>query len=493
MDMMCRRTLLGHKDDVLALHAITMRHLGRDFSSSKLIPTGSVSSVPSGTLGPTLSGPVGSIGGIKTSSHTPPCGMSALIASASADGTVRIWSSSWSCIRILTLATAAAGGGQMQGGYYYNNNNNHAGSSSSGRQQQHQHQQDGNELGSPTAEGEEQRERSSTEMSRWANNDKGHRMSLSGSYIPRGNCGIWGKSFKSGKGGADGEENGAPAAAAALTVAMSRRFVAAGFTDGGVRLWHADDLVVTDLAQQLSGYLDDGLLQRQMSSGLILPLSPPMSPKGQWSVEVTGGVLGASWGSGGLSGGGGGGGTIVSGGFGESGFHGSRGNPCARAFWAELMVEGSLPGCQSVAAGVLGAAVLAGSVEDMQDGVTAAAVSSTGDQTQQQQQNGAVLPSSSSSDPGGQQRQQQPKPRGALNAALALASQQQQQQQQYLVTATRAGSGTLSWLCNASFGTSWCLACGSQDQQLVRSLKEFVAIRTVSADKVRKFSLALLS
>jgi hypothetical protein len=29
-----------------------------------------------------------------------------------------------------------------------------------------------------------------------------------------------------------------------------------------------------------------------------------------------------------------------------------------------------------------------------------------------------------------------------------------------------------------------CLACGSQDQQLVRALKEFVAIRTVSANKV---------
>jgi hypothetical protein len=116
------------------------------------------------------------------------------------------------------------------------------------------------------------------------------------------------------------------------------------------------------------------------------------------------------------------------------------------------------------------------------DGLTAAA--GTDDRQQEQQANGGTLYVASS----GAAEQQQQKPRGALNAALALTNQQQQQQQQYLVTATRAGSGTLSWLCNASFGTSWCLACGSQDQQLVRSLKEFVAIRTVSADKVSRAS-----
>lgn len=36
-----------------------------------------------------------------------------------------------------------------------------------------------------------------------------------------------------------------------------------------------------------------------------------------------------------------------------------------------------------------------------------------------------------------------------------------------------------------------CLACGSQDQQLVRALKDFVAIRTVSNNKVRHCWLLL--
>lgn len=80
LDMMCRRTLLGHKDDVHGLAAISSR---RRFTADA------------------------DAGGAGAPGHSHVylgSGHAALLASASADGTIRIWGSHWTTIRIFMMS-----------------------------------------------------------------------------------------------------------------------------------------------------------------------------------------------------------------------------------------------------------------------------------------------------------------------------------------------------------------------------------------------------
>ncbi|GIL70254.1 hypothetical protein Vretifemale_1091 [Volvox reticuliferus] len=87
MDMMCRRTLTGHKDDVTGLTALTLQ------------PREAVSA---GTTPP--SGPPTS-----SASHGAAAAWaSTMLASSSADGTVRLWSTSWTCLCILSLPASTS-------------------------------------------------------------------------------------------------------------------------------------------------------------------------------------------------------------------------------------------------------------------------------------------------------------------------------------------------------------------------------------------------
>jgi hypothetical protein len=92
MDMMCRRTLLGHKDDVTSLSAVGLRRRRPDGSASP----GHLSPAPSAAASPRGGGP-GAGGGGGGSAM-----LAALVARASADGTVRVWCApNWTCLRVL--------------------------------------------------------------------------------------------------------------------------------------------------------------------------------------------------------------------------------------------------------------------------------------------------------------------------------------------------------------------------------------------------------
>ncbi|GBF92924.1 hypothetical protein Rsub_05760 [Raphidocelis subcapitata] len=92
MDMMCRRTLLGHKDDVTSLAAVGLRRRAAEAAAPPLSPLGS----------PLAGGGGGGGGGSAM--------LAALVASASADGTVRLWCApTWTCLRVLVPSAPLAG------------------------------------------------------------------------------------------------------------------------------------------------------------------------------------------------------------------------------------------------------------------------------------------------------------------------------------------------------------------------------------------------
>ncbi|KAG1669406.1 hypothetical protein FOA52_004057 [Chlamydomonas sp. UWO 241] len=95
MDMLCRRTLTGHKDDVTHLSVLTPRE--------------------------TVCG---------AHVHQQAC---SVIASASADGTVRLWSLTWMCLAVLTLPSGPASSHfPSAGGHHHHHPNWHYAASNGG-------------------------------------------------------------------------------------------------------------------------------------------------------------------------------------------------------------------------------------------------------------------------------------------------------------------------------------------------------------------------
>ncbi|GLI58924.1 hypothetical protein VaNZ11_000709 [Volvox africanus] len=87
MDMMCRLTLAGHKDDVTGLTSLTLQRRGAG---------GAVTTPP---LGHTTS---------SASRCAAVAWASTMLASSSADGTVRLWSTSWTCLCILSVPASTS-------------------------------------------------------------------------------------------------------------------------------------------------------------------------------------------------------------------------------------------------------------------------------------------------------------------------------------------------------------------------------------------------
>ncbi|GFR43584.1 hypothetical protein Agub_g4681, partial [Astrephomene gubernaculifera] len=96
MDMLCRRTLTGHKDDVTGLAAI---HLHKRLTEAA---AAAGAAVPDGTTAAT-----GVHGGCLTPGGRSVALASTVVASSSADGTVRLWSTAWTCLCILSLPAAS--------------------------------------------------------------------------------------------------------------------------------------------------------------------------------------------------------------------------------------------------------------------------------------------------------------------------------------------------------------------------------------------------
>jgi hypothetical protein len=304
--------------------------------------------------------------GRSTAGGAPTTTPLALVASASADATVRIWSASWTCLRILTVSLS----------------------------------------------------RMSASAS-WSSGLAGL-ASLHSKFRAGGTSSLGPVSHTGLLPGVTAADHAVPA----LSVVMSRSMVAAGYGDSSIRMWHVDELyqvaadfmgvgsASTGLGGGLSSQaLDELLAAHVASSGLSGGLSPPMSPTTAAAAALL--LERASSGVPRLDGTG-------------------TGKPCARL--------------AAAAAAVCTAA-----------GEQACAAAGNG--------RGGSADSSSI-------------------AATGAASSQQQQPADERAAAglVRPASPFCATLLSAA--AAGCMACGSQDQQLVRSLREFVAIRSVSADMV---------
>lgn len=359
MDMMCRRTLIGHKDDVMHLAAVGLR---RRY-------------------------PTAGDGNFTNSSRFPPqASTAALVASSSADGSIRVWSASWVCTRILLVSTQVPPQPMFQqratgmNGALASSSNSSKTAGSSGV----------NPKGGLSA----------ALAARPPASDGG----FGSMHHSRAHIGTFSKHH------IDADH----LATAALTVAMSRNLIVSGYSDASIRLWHTDDVFMAamDYTQQISnGPLGEDPSIWQLSSlglhelgatapgynssshnSLALLCSPPMSPKsGLPLLSIPGG-----------------------------------------GSFTELTPRGGAVTCarSKTPNPISPAGVMA--QHNLPPGTPTAGPASV---------NAAVD--------------------GMLNGRMLSPS---------------VGLG----LCGPA-----CLACGSQDQQLVRSLREFVAIRTVSADRVR--------
>jgi hypothetical protein len=572
---MCRRTLLGHKDDVLGLTAIALRHipatpdtaLGAALGSSPA-GNGAAGGSPFGSArsgGPPLS-PRGMTSLRGSAASTPPGGVTCLVASASADSTIRIWSTSWVCLRVLTI-NPGAHGMPMWDGF-----SSSSMSQQPPQQQQQQQASPGAQLTvaqaaaaalQPSAVGARQGSLNGAPAASEAfgSSSSMHRsgqLGCSGS-LPSSFQRSWDPAGAFSRSSTIGRTGSSTAAQqyhspAAFTVVMSKNLVAAGYSDGCVRMWSTDELLAADVLQQLSGMLDGGdmLLQRQLSAGLLQLVSPPVSPRmslaGGPGLSTAPNVSGTS--------------VAAAMAAAAAAVEGApRGNPCARIFWRELRCPHGTPvnsSCLQCAEGELagvwqpGCGNLGISSSSISTGQAAAAGGQEPQQQEQEQpqdvtekqgwntflhsvekdQAGNGSSSSSSgdtTDPSKQQQQEQ-----------GQQEEGDQEAKQAHPVVERGGSGVLAMVaeacavkvaaaalitgsntssvalpstdsCDSSAAANWaaaapgvasnggvaaaaaaasnlCPACGSQDLQLVRSLREFVGIKTVSADQVRPCS-----
>jgi hypothetical protein len=88
MDMMCRRTLLGHKDDVVSLSALGLRRRAPE-PAPGAPGAGAAAAVVAGAAAGAM--------------------LAALVASASADGSVRVWCApNWTCLKVLIASPPLA-------------------------------------------------------------------------------------------------------------------------------------------------------------------------------------------------------------------------------------------------------------------------------------------------------------------------------------------------------------------------------------------------
>jgi hypothetical protein len=259
-------------------------------------------------------------------------------------------------------------------------------------------------------------------------------------------------------------------ATAALVVGISSRHIVGGYSDSTIRLWHMDDVYLADLTEQLAtGQIqqsDLALLQEQ-----LMPLgASSYNAHGSFNpfaglsfgsnVNLTGSAL-SKYASLDLSMG-------TSPPLSPTGFAGQiAGQLVTNAFStaSQLLREGS--------GNLLGVELMKGSEKVKRRGCWCARLrdgtpsrsSSLGPSAAVPAAAGAAAANSSARSSGGGGTVPA-SPRAAAEAAVDVA-------------AVAAGVSSA-----AVPKALQCLACGSQDQQLVRALRDFVAIRSVSNNKV---------
>lgn len=527
---MCRRTLIGHKDDVVHLDALGLNR-GSSISSSS-----SAASAPSPAA---------------RAASPAPFANPVLVASASADGTVRIWSSSWTCLRILTICAPCA-----------------AWKSADLHQQQQDWQEGAHPLETvheeprhgiehsnsmPSATGSHSTAAAAAALLQSAATAAGHGagghaagLNASNGTTSNGQLAVVGFASRNSEDGETTEQHPRPGdpeyslrnstadsnpaspvgkgrhaidfqhrltchtsfngwssqpqqtqqplqhlqqqkeqphqqqsppqqpsrqgsqkqqhgyqrhrqrrrtqqqqqltpATAALVVAMSTHHVVGGYSDASIRLWHMDDVYLADLTEQLvSGQLQDSDLELWQEQ--LRPISAATSFNPFLMLSAAGSInLGAN--------------SMVA-----AGTSLSPRSPAGELFGA------TPPLSPTGLAGQLASRLMTGQL-------TAGAT-------------GQLLSEGS----------------GITLGVEVLAAERQRQRGAWCARLRDAGCCSGGGSGNAAKGSSpaglsgvlqssglssrvLCLACGSQDQQLIRALKEFVAIRSVSAHKVRCLSM----
>ena len=589
---MCRRTLLGHKDDVVHLDALGLNKAGPTTgNSTHVLPLSRHSPEPFEGVGTASTGAADGVtpprpnSRLRRSASQGLFSASVLVASASADGTVRVWNSSWACLRVLTICapTLAADGwfgppspswqqqqqpaqvqssasaaaallakqqgppyvgagassgcnGSMQGpqlksaaaavaGTQQQRNSpaavvtfaddvpqQHSSSASkAGQQQPHQQQQEGGFAGhlrtsfhawvpedqQQQEEGQHavtqqqphsQRIEQQPSLEDGIPNQQQHQQPQQHALPPlqtgqqqhsqpqqhhhqQPRQLVTQGSLSKRQQKRIGRQRAHMPATAALVVGISSRHIVGGYSDATIRLWHMDDVYLADLTEQLvTGQIqqsDLALLQEQ-----LIPLGASYNALGSFNpfagvsfgshVNISSLGQHASMEFGGSS-------PPLS----PTGLAGQiAGQLVTNAFStaSQLLREGS--------GTVVGVELMQGSERVRRRGCWCARLRDAQPSRTSSNNLGVLNPAAGGNSSSGglrggggssgvQMAQPGSSPRGAADAGVDAA-----------VAVAGVSSSALP-------KTLQCLACGSQDQQLVRALKDFVAIRTVSNNKVR--------
>ncbi|KAF8073182.1 Cndp1 [Scenedesmus sp. PABB004] len=492
LDFMCRRTLIGHKDDVVHLDALGLSKSsgqaaapgGGGAAGSAPAPPGAASlgragsGLPGGLTASELHAAAAAARAPSPALFGPAAAGAAstvLVASASADGTVRVWGSNWACLRILTIcapcadwrtASAAAAAAPAPPGRASPAPPGRASPAPPGRMSpappgrssplpaaivgfaggpvgalEQQHAGNGTAADASFGVPLHSMDRSlavSTSLSGWvapqeqaahgcghAHHQQSQQQQQQQSQQQQQQQQAQ-QQRRARRAHGHGRGRHAAPATAALVVAISSAHVVGGYSDSSIRLWHMDDVYLADLTEQLvSGQICADVLA--WSDQLRLPAAS-FSPFQALSFSASASQLTGGDGACGALG------AAVRGGSGALLASPPMSPTCLASQLAGqlLAAQGLLPSGHLLSEGsghLLGVEVL--------------------------------------------QAERQRK-RGAWCARLRDAG----------CCGGSGGGAPPQGAAVAGGGALLCPACGSQDQQLVRALREFVAIRTVSANKV---------
>jgi acetylornithine deacetylase/succinyl-diaminopimelate desuccinylase-like protein/WD40 repeat protein len=410
MDGVCRRTLLGHKDDVVALAAVGVR---RRFGGGGGAGGGGGGFGGCGGFGSGILFDGGASQQQQAPAHASASdlalarcvspgplsgGAAALVASASADGSVRVWSSSWTCLAVLMPNVSAPWGGMGAGSSPF-----------------------GNGADGPL----------SPPSPAWAS-PRARFAECASSSDRAATPLLWSA--------AAAAQQAAAEPPSVLTVAVSPDHVTAGFADATVRTWHLDDvfMAAADLELMLPpNAAADGLLARTLSHTFTA--------------------------------GGGGGGA------GASAVGGS--SPVAALAQPPSLAAGGGNNLSTIQLSPSDGALLAGLT--LADGGAGAAPSGAAHDHHHTHLHLATIasPQPPPTAPGSAD----PSCPAAAVADAAVAAARHAAPP----CARRLGQASATTAVPPSPGCP-CLVCGSQDHSLVRALRDFVAIRTVSSDRKQR-------